>query len=112
VGTNGVELLRPTARARSAWCQLPVFLVPQDDTEQKGPGDRLEKQFVADVKGEKSKLEPCIFIISYFLLFFIGVWLICSVVLVSAVCIFIVLMESFSWAVRKRGVGGPVFNWK
>ena len=34
VGTNGVELLRPAARAGSAWCQLPVFLAPQDDTAE------------------------------------------------------------------------------
>lgn len=50
MGTNGLELLRPASRARSARCQLPVFLVPQDDTEQKGPDDRLEKQFVAEMK--------------------------------------------------------------
>ena len=47
MGTNGVELLTQTARARSAWCQLPVFLVPQDDTEQEGPDDRPHKRFVA-----------------------------------------------------------------
>ena len=34
MGTNGVELLRPAARAGSAWCQLPVFLAPQDDTAE------------------------------------------------------------------------------
>ena len=69
VGTDGLELLRPTARARSTRCQLPVFLVPQDDRAE-GTRWQAREAICCWNEGAKSKLEPCIFIMFLFVIIF------------------------------------------
>ena len=37
---TGVLLLTQAAKVRASWCQHPMSLVPQDDTELEGPDNR------------------------------------------------------------------------